>query len=357
MGTHGTNEPLFRESIQSIVNGKFKKAKINPVKQVSHIVSLQSLPDVFGLITKTSFIKNIIVGKVLIDFRLKGNKIYTLDEYKRFFPNESKQLLSPHKTKDLIKAINESLIDNINYAKRSRMDMETINTFGGIRSLMDTLMDKAKLSPTDRIKLEKVFLFAQNAYEGMSKSRKIRPDGSWFIYHPLEVALYVVKHLRNIDIDTLTGILLHDVIEYTNITPEDLTSEFGLTTANIANDLAQDLNILQYPTDKLVKRYGLQFRKQTNKSEIYNLALKKEHYQRLIKSPKYPLSPILKIIDNINNYSVISYLPTKKIKQRSIEELDLFKDFYKQVKFNYTLSERTIYDAENYLTQYYKIAQ
>lgn len=89
-------------------------------------------------------------------------------------------------------------------------------------------------------KLEKAYNLAFAAHEGQN-----RVSGEPYITHPLEVA-YILADLE-LDCDTLTGALLHDVVEDTDHTLEDIKKEFGENVAIIVDGVTK-LGKIQYTT-------------------------------------------------------------------------------------------------------------
>lgn len=67
---------------------------------------------------------------------------------------------------------------------------------------------------------EKAVRFAINAHEGQT-----RKDGGVYILHPLEVATIVGTMTS--DLEVLSAAVLHDTVEDTQTTAEDILTEFG----------------------------------------------------------------------------------------------------------------------------------
>ncbi len=73
----------------------------------------------------------------------------------------------------------------------------------------------------DELKLiEKAFAYADKAHAG-----QLRKSGEPYIKHPLHAAMTLAK--MHLDATTISAALLHDVIEDTPVTQEELTREFG----------------------------------------------------------------------------------------------------------------------------------
>ncbi len=89
-------------------------------------------------------------------------------------------------------------------------------------------------------KLEKAYNLAFKAHDGQT-----RVSGEPYITHPLEVA-YILADLE-LDCDTLVSALLHDVVEDTDYTLEDIKKEFGENVAIIVDGVTK-LGKIQYTT-------------------------------------------------------------------------------------------------------------
>ena len=76
------------------------------------------------------------------------------------------------------------------------------------------------MSADEEAMLARAFGFAQEAHDG-----QLRKSGEPFINHPLEVAK-ILADLR-MDAETVCAAILHDTVEDTKVTPEDVEREFG----------------------------------------------------------------------------------------------------------------------------------
>lgn len=76
------------------------------------------------------------------------------------------------------------------------------------------------LPASDQAMLSKAFKFASEAHEG-----QCRKSGEPFVAHPVEVAI-ILADLR-MDVETLVAALLHDTVEDTKTTTDEVTKEFN----------------------------------------------------------------------------------------------------------------------------------
>src|ERR1700687_1682307 len=77
------------------------------------------------------------------------------------------------------------------------------------------------LTPHDMETIQRAYYVANQAHLGT-----IRRSGEPYIQHPLEVALLLAD--MRIDADSIVAALLHDVVEDTSYSLEDISSAFGI---------------------------------------------------------------------------------------------------------------------------------
>ena len=80
--------------------------------------------------------------------------------------------------------------------------------------------------------LDDVFAFAQEAHEGQS-----RKSGEAFVNHPIEVALILAE--LHMDTATLKAALLHDVVEDSEVTLEEVRERFGDEVAELVDGVTK----------------------------------------------------------------------------------------------------------------------
>lgn len=115
--------------------------------------------------------------------------------------------------------------------------MVAINSDESIRLPQMTLANLLKetaeyLSPRDLEKIRDAFELANEAHRGV-----VRRSGEPYILHPLEVALLLAD--MRIDAEGIASALLHDVVEDTDFTLEDLKARFGEAVANIVDGVTK----------------------------------------------------------------------------------------------------------------------
>ena len=100
-------------------------------------------------------------------------------------------------------------------------------------TLDDLLQETSQyLTPEDIEKIQRAYDLSNAAHKGA-----IRRSGEPYIQHPLEVA-YLLAGMR-IDADGIVSALLHDVVEDTDYTLDDLREHFGPDVANIVDGVTK----------------------------------------------------------------------------------------------------------------------
>ncbi|MGL4781439.1 MAG: RelA/SpoT family protein, partial [Bacteroidales bacterium] len=147
------------------------------------------------------------------------------------------------------------------------------------------------LSSNHRKKIEiitKAFLFAKNAHAGMR-----RKSGEAYIFHPIAVARVVAREM-GLGSTSIVSALLHDVVEDTEYTVEDIRNMFGDKVAEIV--------------EGLTKIAGGIFGDKTSSQA--------ENFRRLLLTMAKDVRVILiKMADRLHNMRTLSYMtPAKQYK-------------------------------------------
>ena len=93
------------------------------------------------------------------------------------------------------------------------------------------------INETDLKILLKALAFAAHKHKDQ---RRRDVDASPYINHPISLADILCNEGHITDIDTICGALLHDTVEDTETTAEELENEFGKTISDIVMDVTDD---------------------------------------------------------------------------------------------------------------------
>ena len=138
---------------------------------------------------------------------------------------------------------------------------------------------------------------AFNAHDGQR-----RKSGEPYIIHPLAVAQIVAEELK-LDSESIVAALLHDVIEDTPVSHEEIAKQFSPTIANLVEGVSK-LTRIQYATKE--------------DEQMENLR------KMLIAMSKDIRVILIKISDRLHNMRTMEYQSPAKQKQKSLETMEIY---------------------------------
>jgi len=166
-----------------------------------------------------------------------------------------------------------------------------------IISLEEILDEFRSYFPTGNTEIiSRAFHFAREAHKD-----QLRSSGAEYFEHAYEAA----KILTNLHLDstTIAAGLLHDVVEDTGITIDDLRDEFGDDIASLV--------------DGVTKISELQFKSQEEKQA--------ENFRKMLLSMSKDIRVILiKFADRLHNMRTLEYLPVRTQRRIAIETRDVY---------------------------------
>ena len=144
--------------------------------------------------------------------------------------------------------------------------------------------------------LKEAYIVAREAHEG-----QMRSSGEPYITHPVAVAHNLAK--MHLDHETLMAALLHDVIEDTAVTKEELAEKFGNTVAELVEGVSK--------LDKL---------KFNNKEEM-----QAENFRKMLLAMVQDIRVILiKLADRTHNMRTLGALRPDKRRRIARETLEIY---------------------------------
>lgn len=164
--------------------------------------------------------------------------------------------------------------------------------------LYKELIDKIKTyHPSDDFSMvEKAYKLAVDAH----KEQK-RKSGEPYIIHPLKVA-YILAELE-LDMETITAGILHDIIEDTPYTYEDITRLFSEEIAALVDGVTK-LGKLSYTTKEEAQA---------------------ENYRKMFLAMAKDIRVILiKLADRLHNMRTLNYMTPEKQREKAQETLDIY---------------------------------
>ncbi len=149
----------------------------------------------------------------------------------------------------------------------------------------------------DLEQIRAAFDFAEQAHQGQK-----RKSGEPYIIHPLAVAQIIAEELH-LDSESIIGALLHDCIEDTRATHEQIAKLFSPTVANLVEGVSK-LTRIQYATKE--------------DEQMENLR------KMLIAMSKDIRVILIKIADRLHNMRTMEYQSAPKQKQKSLETMEIY---------------------------------
>jgi GTP pyrophosphokinase len=160
-----------------------------------------------------------------------------------------------------------------------------------------------RLTATDRQLIERAYQYADKAHEGQK-----RKSGEPYMIHCVAVA-QILAELR-MDAQTISAALLHDVVEDTPITLEDLEANFGIDVARLVDGVTK---MERLPTDVEAMKGGKAGSRESEYLRKTFLAMGNDI--RVI---------LIKLADRLHNMRTLHYLPPEKQRRMARETMEIF---------------------------------
>ena len=148
----------------------------------------------------------------------------------------------------------------------------------------------------DTARLHDAFTFAYAEHQG-----QLRKSGEPYIIHPLAVADIVAD--LGLDVDSVIAALLHDCIEDTPATHEDIAKKFGPTVADLVEGVTK-LTRMQYVS-----------KEEEQMENLRKMLMAMSHDIRVI---------LIKICDRLHNMRTMEYQSPRKQREKSLETMEIY---------------------------------
>jgi GTP pyrophosphokinase len=178
-------------------------------------------------------------------------------------------------------------------------ELATPDDFTSPDEIYDILIEKIKVyHPSDDFSLiEKAYHLADDAHQGQK-----RKSGEPYIIHPLCVAIILAE--LEMDKETIIAGLLHDVIEDTEYTREDIEKEFSPEVALLVDGVTK-LTQLSLSQDKI----------EVQAENLRKMFLAMAKDIRVI---------IIKLADRLHNLRTLQYQTAEKQVEKARETMDIY---------------------------------
>ena len=170
------------------------------------------------------------------------------------------------------------------------------------------ILDKTQsyLSPEEQELIEKAYIFSASVHQG-----QVRLSGEPYLTHPVEVAGILAD--MKLDAATIVTGLLHDTVEDTLATPEQIEKAFGKETAFLVEGLTKISRIT----------YG---------SKVEHQA---ENFRKMILAMSSDIRILLvRLADRVHNMKTLEFQPPDKQKFIAEETLELYAPLANRLGIN-----------------------
>ncbi|MBN6186474.1 bifunctional (p)ppGpp synthetase/guanosine-3',5'-bis(diphosphate) 3'-pyrophosphohydrolase [Aneurinibacillus sp. BA2021] len=173
-----------------------------------------------------------------------------------------------------------------------------MSTETAIETAIDQVVEKAKkyLPEKDIEFLLRAYEFARKAHDG-----QVRKSGEPYIIHPIAVAGILID--LQMDAVTIAAAFMHDVVEDTEVTSEEIAQEFGIEVANLVEGVTK-LGRIKFKS------------KEQQQAE--------NHRKMFLAMAKDLRVMLIKLADRLHNMRTLKHLSEAKQRQISDETLEIF---------------------------------
>jgi guanosine-3',5'-bis(diphosphate) 3'-pyrophosphohydrolase len=163
---------------------------------------------------------------------------------------------------------------------------------------LETLIEEIpKYQPGANLDLvSRAYRFSELSHRGQQ-----RASGEPYLSHPLEVAGLLVNF--KMDVTTVTAGLLHDVLEDTEATKDDLEREFGREIAELVDGVTK------------IGKLAFSSREERQAENFRKMVVAMAHDLRVL---------MIKLADRLHNMRTLDYLPLDKGRKIAQETLDIY---------------------------------
>ena len=174
----------------------------------------------------------------------------------------------------------------------------TVKIYDSPEECFDELIAKISKSYSEEEiqRVRKAYLIASEAHEGQK-----RLSGEPYIMHPLNVALILSK--LGMDEASVVSAILHDTVEDTKLTYNDVKSIFGQTVADLVDGVTK------------IGKVPLQTKEEQQAENIRKMLLAMSRDIRVI---------IIKLADRLHNMRTLMFKPEQRRREIALETIEIY---------------------------------
>ena len=177
-------------------------------------------------------------------------------------------------------------------------DHNSVTVYTSPEECFDALIKRISntYSPEEIEKVKKAYSIAADAHNGQK-----RLSGEPYIMHPLNVALILSK--LGMDDDSVVAAILHDTVEDTKLTYNDVKSIFGQTVADLVEGVTK------------IGKVPLQTKEEQQAENIRKMLLAMSRDIRVI---------IIKLADRLHNMRTLMFKPEQRRREIALETIEIY---------------------------------
>jgi len=174
-------------------------------------------------------------------------------------------------------------------------------TYSDLESQLSTYLASENIQ-----EVAKSYQMAKGAHEGQKRS-----TGEPYITHPLEVARILAN--MHMDYQSIMAAMLHDVIEDTFVSKEDIAEEFGETVAELVDGVSK------------LAQIEFQSRADAQAENLRKMMLAMSRDIRVI---------LVKLADRLHNMRTLDAMPRDKQRRKALETLEIYAPIANRLGMN-----------------------
>jgi GTP diphosphokinase / guanosine-3',5'-bis(diphosphate) 3'-diphosphatase len=199
-------------------------------------------------------------------------------------------------------------------------------------TLQDLLAETSQyLTPQDMERIERAYDLAKEAHMGTR-----RRSGEAYIQHPLEVALLLAD--MRIDADGITAAVLHDVVEDTTASLEDIREQFGESVTTIVDGVTKfdalipDVAPIAVPADGealAVQDSAAELAREEEQRRLHAKELKRRQRSETVRKmllamAEDPRVVVLKLADRLHNMRTLAVMNPLQQQNKARETMEIY---------------------------------
>ena len=185
----------------------------------------------------------------------------------------------------------------------------------------------AYLKPEDVVRVESAYIFSAEAHHG-----QLRSSGDPYVSHPLAVAGTLADW--HLDAQALIAALLHDVMEDTAVSKEEIEAKFGKSAAEMVDGVSK-IGRLEHQTYEEAQA---------------------ENYRKMLLAMARDVRVILiKLADRLHNMRTLGAVPESKRRRIARETLDIYAPIANRLGLNLLYRELQELSFQHLYPQRYRV--